>query len=355
MSRAAAAPGDGSGAAGADEGSGPPLPVAPDLAAAIAGWRDWLATERRASPHTLAAYQRDLRGFLFFLAGHLGGPPDLAALAGLGAAELRAWLAARLARGLAQSSSARALAVVRGFFRFLARRGLADNPAPLRVRAARRPPWTPKALAEGDARELLDVAADGDGTAPWIARRDVALLTLLYGCGLRLGEALALDRSALAGATTLRVLGKGRKERQVPVLPVVKEAVAAYLAACPFAGGADAPLFVGARGKRLDPGVAQRRVRALRAGLGLADSVTPHALRHSFATHLLARSGDLRAIQELLGHAQLSTTQRYTRVDPGRLVAVHRASHPRDRARSPAGGGATAPTPRPRAGNGPDE
>lgn len=322
------------------------LPVAADLAESVAGWQGWLATERRASPHTLAAYQRDLRSFLFFLSQHLGGPPDLATLAGIGAAELRAWLAERLGRGLAQASSARALAVVRGFFRYLARQGVVTNPATLRVRSARRPPWTPRALDEAGARQLLDAAAGAADRADWVARRDVALLSVLYGCGLRLGEALALNRNALDGDGPLRIVGKGRKERQVPVLPVIRRAIAAYVSACPFAGDAEEPLFVGVRGKRLDPGVAQRRMRELRAQLGLGDSVTPHAMRHSFATHLLARSGDLRGIQELLGHAQLSTTQRYTRIDPGRLVAVHQASHPRDRTKRPDSPN-TAPSARP--------
>ncbi|MCB2101615.1 MAG: tyrosine recombinase XerC [Rhodobacterales bacterium] len=313
----------------------PPVPAvgaAPDAAAAVADWWRWLAEERRTSPHTLDAYGRDLAAFLAFLAEHLGGPATLAALAGLTPADVRAYLAARARRGLARSSTARALSTLRGFFRFLDRRGLVSNAAVTAVRTPKVPRAVPKALTPQDALDAVAVVAELSD-ADWIGRRDRALLMLLYGCGLRLGEALGLTRAQAPRGDTLRVLGKGRKERLVPLLPAVTRAVADYLDACPFDPGPEGPLFLGARGGALNPGVAQRQMRRLRALLGLPETATPHALRHSFATHLLAGGGDLRTIQELLGHASLSTTQRYTAVDAERLAAVHRKAHPRARAR----------------------
>ncbi len=200
------------------------------------------------------------------------------------------------------------------------------------MRTPKVPRALPRPLDVGDALAAVD-AAGQLSDEPWLAKRDQALLLLLYGCGLRIGEALALNRRDAPAGDVLVVTGKGRKQRLVPVLPVVREAIAAYLAACPHALPADAPLFLGARGGRLDPAVAQRQVRRLRSALGLPETATPHALRHSFATHLLADGGDLRTIQELLGHASLSTTQRYTAVDVSRLAAVHRRAHPRAQSR----------------------
>jgi integrase/recombinase XerC len=305
------------------------VPVSPAVAAAVDRWRAWLVGERRLSANTVAAYGHDLDAFLLFLCGHLGAPPDLRDLEALTAADFRGFLAARAAAGLARASVARAMATLRSLFRFLDRNGLAHNAAigairtPKVARSVPRPLSAPQALAAVDAVGELD-------DEPWIALRDVALLALLYGCGLRIGEALALNRGDAPTRETMVVTGKGRKQRLVPVLPVVIRAVAAYLDACPYDPGRDGPLFVGARGKRLDPGVVQRQLRRLRARLGLPETATPHALRHSFATHLLAAGGDLRTIQELLGHASLSTTQRYTAVDTTRLAQVHRAAHPRD-------------------------
>ncbi|MBB4287329.1 tyrosine recombinase XerC [Roseospira goensis] len=312
----------------------PEAPVAGDAAvrAAVARWRAWLWGERRASAHTLDAYGRDLAGFLAFLGEHLGGPPTLADLATLPAADVRAWLAWRGAGGVSRTTQARSLSTLRGFYRWLDREGLAHNPAIAQVRGPRPRPGVPRALDEDAAREAL-AAAPTLQDQGWVAKRDAALLTLLYGAGLRLGEALALTRRDAPSGATLVVTGKGRKQRLVPVLPVVAAAVADYLAACPFALGPDDPLFVGVRGGPLNPGVVQRQVRRLRALLGLPEDATPHALRHSFATHLLARGGDLRTIQELLGHASLSTTQRYTAVDGGRLHRLYQAAHPRARAR----------------------
>ncbi|HYB57657.1 MAG TPA: tyrosine recombinase XerC [Alphaproteobacteria bacterium] len=302
-----------------------------ELRAAIMAWQSWLANERRASLHTVEAYGRDLASFMAFLAGHLGEAPRLASLAALRAADFRAWLARRTMDGLARSSSARALSVLRSFFRFCERRGLADAAAVRAVRTPKLPRALPKALTVADAGEVIDKAAVLS-EVPWIAARDVAILTLLYGGGLRIGEALALKRHEAPSGEVLRVLGKGRKERLVPVLPVVREAVGRYLALCPYDPGPSGALFLGARGAALDPAIVQRQMRKLRVWLGLAESATPHALRHSFATHLLAAGGDLRTIQELLGHASLSTTQRYTEVEAETLIAVYEKAHPRAKA-----------------------
>jgi integrase/recombinase XerC len=303
--------------------------AAPDLADAIALWQSWLADERRASPHTVAAYGRDLAAFLDFLVDHRGGLPSLAKLGALVASDFRAYLARRTADELMRSSTARALSVLRGFFRFLDRRGLVRNAALAVVRTPKLPRSVPKPLSVGEAESTLAAAADPE-RQPWIAKRDWALLTLLYGCGLRLSEALGLTRGeAPLAAGSLTIRGKGGKERVVPVLPAVAEAIAAYLALCPYRLAAHEPLFVGARGGPLHPRLVQGAMQHLRALLGLAETATPHALRHSFATHLLAGGGDLRAIQELLGHASLSTTQRYTAIDAARLISVYDKAHPR--------------------------
>lgn len=306
------------------------LSAKPDVAAAAADWQRWLADERRASPHTVVAYLRDLRAFLAFLTEHLGESPDLAALAALRPADFRAYLAMRLGRGAARTSSARALSVLRGFLHFLERSGRARNHGIAAVRGPRLPRALPKALSEGDAADIVSGIADL-ADEPWIAARDTALVVLLYGCGLRIGEALSLNASERPTGDTLTIRGKGGKERLVPVLPVAREALQRYADLCPWPLDPSSALFRGARGGRLQAGVAQRRLRDLRRQLGLPESATPHALRHSFATHLLARGGDLRVIQELLGHASLSTTQRYTDVNAGRLGEVHRAAHPRAR------------------------
>ncbi len=312
----------------------------PELRAAVDRWRALLRDERRAPATTLDAYGRDVRVFLAFLVRHLGRPPTLRDLASLTVADLRAWLADRATAGLARPSRARALAAVRGFFRWLDRHDLVRNAAIAGIRSPKSPKPVPKALSVNDAADV--VAAMGEQPdAPWIGLRDTALVLLLWGCGLRIGEALGLMVGDLGAGDSLRVTGKGGKQRLVPVLPVVAEAAAAYQAACPYLQAADDPLFVGARGGPLNPAVAQRQMRRVRARLGLAATATPHALRHSFATHLLAGGGDLRTIQELLGHASLSTTQRYTAVDTARLLAVHAAAHPR--AAMPAARGSTPP------------
>jgi integrase/recombinase XerC len=297
--------------------------------AAVAAFLDWLARERRASPLTVAAYGADLAEFLGFLTEHLGGEPDLTALAGLRAADFRAWLARAANSGRGNATRARHVSAVRSFFKFAARRYGMDNAqlALLATPKARKP--LPKALTEAQA---LLVARDiGEMTDCDLALRDTALFALLYGSGLRIAEALSLDlRDAprAASGNALLVTGKGSKQRIVPVLPAVREAMEAWLAVHPQREP-EAPLFVGARGGRLNPGVAQRVMRAFRGLNGLPDHATPHALRHSFATHLLAGGADLRSIQDLLGHASLSTTQRYTAVDTKQLMEVWRRTHPR--------------------------
>jgi integrase/recombinase XerC len=306
--------------------------AAGDLAAQIAAWLEWLQAERRASPHSLEAYRRDLAAFIGFLAEHRGEAPSLASLEQLDRGDLRAWLASRAAQGLMATSTARALSVLRGFFRFLARRGLVENAVVLGMRNPKAPKPVPKALTTAEATDALDGIGELSDE-PWIAKRDTALLTLLYGCGLRLGEALSLARADLRAARAghLTVTGKGRKQRRLPVLPIVAAALDDYAAACPYRHD---PLFLGARGGPLNPRIVQDRLQRLRLLLGLPATATPHALRHSFATHLLAGGADLRAIQELLGHASLSTTQRYTDVDSAALMAVYDQTHPRAK-RSP--------------------
>ena len=307
-----------------------------ELLAMIAAWQAQLTTERRSSAHTIAGYGRDLAVFLDFVRDHHGEQPTIDRLRRLELRDFRAYLAARSGDGLARSSLARGLSVVRGFFRFLSRRGLVDNPALTVLRGPRLPKVAPRPLTIDDAAaaiDTVDVAASGAAEA-WIIARDAAVLSLLYGCGLRLSEALGLTRgqAPVPGREALVILGKGRKQRLVPLLPAVIEAVAAYLNTCPYRLPPDGPLFVGARGGPLHPRLVQKMMEQVRRALGLPDSATPHALRHSFATHLLGNGGDLRAIQELLGHASLSTTQRYTMVDLDGLMRVYDQAHPRARA-----------------------
>jgi len=312
-----------------------PLPLARftaagDLRAAIGLWAAWLTGERRASAHTVAAYGRDLALFLDFLTGHLGELPGLAAVSALQPADFRAYLARRAQNRVERRSLARGMSVLRGFVRFLERRELVSTSALAAIRSPKLPPGVPKPLTIDDAMGTVD-AVGGLTASSWQGKRDTAIVALLYGCGLRLSEALGLRRGEAPLGEMLMITGKGRKQRQLPVLPEVRAAVDHYLASCPYTLTKDGPLFVGARGGPLNPRLVQRRMEALRGLLGLPDSATPHALRHSFATHLLGAGGDLRAIQELLGHASLSTTQRYTSVETERLLAIYDAAHPRAR------------------------
>jgi integrase/recombinase XerC len=303
------------------------------VAAQFVRWLDHLQSQRRMSDKTVEAYARDMRQFLAFLAAHLGGAPSLSELAALSPQDVRAFMASRRAEGIGSRSLMRTLAGTRSFMRFLERQGLGKAGALAAVRTPKVPKTLPKPLTVKDATSVTDAdMRAGEDREQWILARDAAVLALLYGSGLRIAEALSLKRgdAPQPGATgTLTVTGKGNRQRMVPVLPQVAQAVADYLAICPYQLAPQDPLFVGARGGPLSPRIVQLAMERLRGAMGLPDSATPHALRHSFATHLLARGGDLRAIQELLGHASLSTTQIYTAVDTDRLLEVYRSAHPR--------------------------
>lgn len=280
-----------------------------------------LARDRRRSAHTVRAYQATAERLLAFLRDHWGGPVVAADLSRLTQTDLRAFLAARRGEGLSNASTARELSAVRAFLAF------AGAPAP-RLAGPRVKKGVPRPIAPAEVVALAEEVAE-DAAELWIAARDWAVLLLLYGAGLRIGEAMALTGAALPMGATLRVTGKRAKTRIVPLLPAVARAVEAYAAACPYALAPDAPLFRGAKGGPLSPAIIRRSVRAARVRLGLSDRTTPHALRHSFATHLLGRGTDLRALQELLGHASLASTQIYTAVDAAHLLDVYRNAHPR--------------------------
>ncbi len=307
------------------------MPIAPEVAAEMQRWLGYLGGERRLSGKTLEAYARDVSQFLAFLADHLGGTPSLKHLAKLSPADVRAFMAARRAGGAGNRSLMRGLAGARSFARFLERDGKGKLAALAAVRTPKLPKTLPKPIAAGAAKRMVEnELRAGEVRDPWIVARDVAVLGLLYGAGLRISEALGLTRKEFAaGGDALTVTGKGSKTRMVPLLPQVAARIADYIKLCPFDLAPDGPLFIGARGGPLSPRIIQLTVARLRGALGLPDSATPHALRHSFATHLLARGGDLRAIQELLGHASLSTTQVYTAVDNERLLDVYASAHPR--------------------------
>ena len=304
-----------------------------DVSAEVASWLAYLGAERRMSPKTVDSYRRDVSQFLRFLAEHLGGAPTLKQLAKLAPPDVRAFMAARRNEGVGSRSLMRCLAGIRSFTRFLERKGKGRVAAVTAVRAPKVPKTLPKPLAVSAAVRITSTdLREGETREQLIIARDAAVLALLYGSGLRLSEALSLKRSdARPNTEALVVTGKGRKKRMVPVLPQVIKAIDEYLELCPFHLKPEGPLFVGARGGTLSPRIVQLAMARLRGALGLADSATPHALRHSFATHLLARGGDLRAIQELLGHASLSTTQIYTAVDTDRLLEVYVSAHPRAR------------------------
>lgn len=315
----------------ADAGSsGLLVAMAPDLQAAVALWRSNLADLRRLSPHTVEAYGRDCDQFLRFLTGHIGRPPTVADVMELVPGDFRAFLARRKREGTAAASLARQLAGIRSLIRFLERRGEGDSTAAAAVRTPKTPRRLPKPLVVVDALAVVD-ADSQTAEDPWIARRDAAVLSLLYGAGLRISEALALTagEAPTAAGGSLRITGKGGKTRLVPILPAVGAAVDAYRATCPYELAAEEPLFRGARGGPLSPRLVQLAMQRMRGALGLPETATPHALRHSFATHLLGAGGDLRTIQELLGHAKLGTTQIYTAVDAARLVDAWRHAHPR--------------------------
>ena len=297
-----------------------------------------LSGERRLADKTVEAYGRDILAFQRFVADHVGADAGLTVLGGLRAADFRAYLAYRRGGdggptgGLGSASVQRLLSALRTFFRYLERRWDVSNSEIALIRGPRSKPSVPKALSASGARELVETGSVSARDA-WVEARNAAVLGLAYGAGLRMSEVLSLDGRDLPLGDSLRITGKGGKTRLVPVLPRVAELVARYAELCPYPLAPDAPLFRGARGGRLDARIVRAAVQEMRGYLGLPESATPHALRHSFATHLLAGGGDLRTIQQLLGHASLSTTQRYTAVDAARLRKVHASAHPRARAR----------------------
>lgn len=310
------------------------LEAEPAVLRAVENWQQWLIHERRISINTLKAYTLDLSNFLKFISEHLGFSIGLDDLGSLKTQDFRSYLAFRQANRLARSSTARTMSTLRNFFRFLKHRGLAENAAIIAVKTAKPPRSIPKAMDELSAIEVVETIADLQ-KEPWMGKRDKAVILLLYGCGLRIGEALGLNLEQISvlneDTGSIVVTGKGNKQRLVPVLPIIINSIWDYIKACPHELASNGPLFVGKRGKRLSPRIIQRQMEVLRSRLELLETVTPHALRHSFATHLLAGGGDLRTIQELLGHASLSTTQRYTEVDAKRLKLVYDSSHPRAR------------------------
>jgi integrase/recombinase XerC len=313
------------------------VPGAADTRQEAVQWLASLAQERRLSPKTVEAYGRDLRQFLVFLTRHLGEPPSVAAILALKPLDIRAFLAARRIDKVQSRSLMRQLAALRSFARHLEREGHGTASAFAAIRTPKVDKTLPRPLSAASAVAVTDAEARAsEARQPWIVARDAAVLALLYGSGLRISEALGLQRrdAPVRGIDAVTVTGKGGKVRSVPVIPPVQRAVEEYLRLCPYVPKPEEPLFVGARGGPLSPRIIQLAVEELRGALGLPDSATPHALRHSFATHLLARGGDLRGIQELLGHASLSTTQLYTKVDSARLMDAFEAAHPRARVRT---------------------
>jgi integrase/recombinase XerC len=301
-----------------------------DAADALKLWLEQMKHRRRLSPRTLEAYTHDVGSFLGFLARHRGDSIDDEALADVNAADVRGWLATRRQDGLGPRGVARAVSALRTFYAFLDKDHHIGNQSIRRVKQPKLPPSVPKPVSIAGAQALLD-EAELSGSEPWVAARNVAVLTLLYGAGLRISEALGLNGADAPLPETLVINGKGNKQRIVPLLPEIREAADRFLAMAPYKPLHDEPLFRGQRGKRLHPRIVQGLMQNLRRALGLPESATPHALRHAFATHLLGAGGDLRAIQELLGHASLSTTQRYTAVDQTHLLKVYESAHPRAR------------------------
>ena len=303
------------------------LEISPGLRDALAAWGEHMRALDGAARSTVNDYGADLRHFLAFQAGHRGGPMGVAAVGELAISDMRAWMAAERRRGGAARSVARRLSAVKAFTRWLSDREGFDPTAILSTRAPRFRRPLPRPLPVDAARALIEAVGQQHAT-PWIGARDVAVVTVLYGCGLRISEGLGLSGADNPLPDMLRVRGKGDKERLVPVLPAARAAVARYAALCPWELVRDAPLFRGAKGGRLSPRIVAAVTARARMQLGLPSSVTPHALRHSFATHLLEAGGDLRSIQELLGHASLSTTQAYTAVDAVHLMETYARAHP---------------------------
>ena len=301
---------------------------APDLAQRLEQWQDYLRHEKQVSKHTLRAYSGDVSHFVSFLQDHLGREPGLNDLSEISIRDFRAWMSNKAMSGASNASRARSLSGIKNFLSWLDKQGIMHNAAISTVRSPKLPHKLPRPVHENQAMNILD-SADLLTKEDWVGQRDRALFTLLYGCGLRIDEALSLNIDDLPRDGFLRVIGKGNKERQVPVIEIVEKTIEAYLEQCPLPNEPGRALFLGSRGKRLNQGVAQKAMRDLRVTLGLPENITPHALRHSFATHLLQNGANLREIQELLGHSSLSTTQRYTEVNTEELLRVYKAAHPR--------------------------
>lgn len=301
--------------------------ASPEVVEQIRRWRNWLTAERRFSAHTVDAYARDLKIFFDFLSDYQRSLPTLADLQKMEIRGFRAFLSVRADKHVEKTSVAREISSLKNFFKYLAKQNIVNNSAVSIISSPRRPQTLPKALDVDQTLNLLDTSGNF-AKKEWQRLRDVAVFTILYGCGLRISEALSLNRGDIDHNDFLRIKGKGNKERLVPLLPVVVEKINAYLAACPYDIKNGEPLFLGARGERLSPRIVQRTLEKIRAYLGLPDTLTPHALRHSFATHLLAEGTNLRTIQELLGHSSLSTTQRYTDVQIETLQKEYKQAHP---------------------------
>ena len=291
-------------------------------------WRDWLSSERRLAENTQIAYVNDVTAFFHFFSEHIGSNISMVNLQQLTITDLRSFLANRKRTGLSNTSMARKVSSIRNFFYYLNKFNYLKNEAINLLTSPKIPQAIPKALEQREAFSLLETP-HGESTHPWVNARDRAVFSLLYGCGLRIGEIIALNGNEIPLSDSIIINGKGNKQRLVPVIPIIRELVKAYMEICPFGFSKGGPAFFGVRGQRLNPGVIQRSMRSMRGTLGLPPTATPHSLRHSFGTHLLMNGGDLRAIQELLGHASLSTTQKYTAIDTNYLKEVHRKFHPR--------------------------
>jgi len=306
------------------------LALASDLIDALAKWQNWLRHEKRSSLHTVNSYLFDIHNLLAFLNHHKGGQINLGLMATLTLADFRSWLAHSASINLTASSRARAVAGVRNFYRWLDRTGQLHNLAIELLKLPKTERRLPRPVSEQEAEDIVTLSKNIP-SENWIGLRDKALFTLLYGAGLRISEALNLKHQDLTQKTRIVVTGKGNKQRVIPLLPIVTESLCHYLTSCPYTEEPTGFVFVGERGEKLNASVAQRHLRQLRRQLNLPDTVTPHALRHSFATHMLSGGVDLRSLQELLGHSSLSTTQLYTKVDAQQLTKAYQAAHPRAR------------------------
>lgn len=302
--------------------------IAPALSDALSQWLAHMRGVAGRSDHTIAGYQTDVTRFLMFISEHHGATRGVMALSELTISDMRSWMAFERGRGISARSLARALSATKSFLRWISEREGFDASPALAVRAPKLPARLPRPVAKPAARDLIETV-EMQSLKPWIAARDVAVVTLLYGCGLRISEGLSLTGAVRPLGDSLHITGKGNKDRVVPVIPPVRDAIEAYAKLCPYDLAPDDALFRGARGGALSPRIIQKTVEKARLQLGLPSSATPHAMRHSFATHLLSAGGDLRVIQELLGHASLSTTQNYTAVDADRLLEVYNAAHPK--------------------------